>query len=67
MPQAAQAHREKQIDARARRSSSAAAQRNVNIVANPRRKRNVPSIPKISHTHRLKWRMEVGGEMEAQQ
>ena len=67
VPQASQKHRYNQVDVRAELPLAVPSHRNVQIIAEPRRKGYVPAMPEIGHAVRLVWRIEVDGETEAQQ
>ena len=67
MPQASQEHGDENIEAGAQVAFTVATERDIHIVANPRRERNMPASPKVAHTVGLIWCVEVGWESEAQQ
>ena len=67
MPQAAEKHRDDEIDVLAHPTLAVAAQRDVDIVANPRREGDMPATPEIGNTLRAIRGVEIEGEAEAKQ
>ena len=66
MPQTAQEHRDDKIDILSQLAFAVAAQRDINVVANPSGERDVPAPPKVGDAHRAIRCVEVDGEMETQ-
>ena len=66
MPQAAQNHREHEIDVGACPALAIAAQGNIQIVPQPRRQRDVPSMPELGDAGGQVRSPEIGGQMIAQ-
>ena len=67
MPQAAQQHRQQQVEARARGAAPVAAERHVEVVAQPAREGHVPAAPELRRVARQVGLAEVGRQLEAEQ
>src|SRR5258708_2915971 len=67
MPQSAKTHHNVEVTDRAQRPSPAAAKRDVEIVAEPRRERDVPPAPEIAKSDGNVGHAKVLGDREAQQ
>ena len=67
VPQSAQQHRQEQVAVGPDAALAVAAQRNVEVVAQPRRERDVPPPPELGDRRRLVGCVEVLREAEAQQ
>src|ERR1700688_1969652 len=67
MPQAAKDHRDQEISINLRRTHSTAAERDVEIVAQPTAKADMPAPPEILQACCKVWLPEIYHEMEAQQ
>ena len=67
MPQSAQEHRDNQVDILAHLTLTVATHRDIDIVTNPRRQRDMPATPEIGDTLRTVRGVEVHGKTEAQQ
>ena len=66
MPETADEHDQKKIDVGAGRPALVAAKGDVEVIAKPTRKRNVPTPPKIGDGFRLVGRVEVFGKNKAE-
>ena len=67
VPEAAEEHRQQQVPIRDRGTAPAAAERDVQVVAQPARERDVPAAPEILQRHGRVGRVEVERELEAEQ
>ena len=67
VPESAQQHGQNQVDVGTDLAFPVAAQRNVEVIAQPGGQGDVPAMPKIGHAVRLIGGIEVDGETEAQQ
>ena len=67
MPQTAQKHGDNKVGVLAYLTFTVAAQRDIEIIAQPTGKRNMPTTPKLCNGCRLIRRVEVHIKMEAQQ
>ena len=67
VPQSAQEHRDHQVRVGTETALSVAAQRDVEIILQPRGERDVPPAPKLGNRGRLVGRVEVDVEPEAQE
>ena len=67
VPQSAQQHRQEQVAVGPDAALAVAAQRDVEVVAQPRRERDVPPPPELGDRRRLVGCVEVFREAEAQQ
>ena len=65
MPQPAEQHRQHQIAAGLPRSGAVATQRNIQIVAQPRREADVPAAPELARGDREIGKEEVLGQVKA--
>src|SRR5262245_4648428 len=64
VPESAQEHDDHEIDGGAGRPGAIAAERDVEVVAQEGRERDVPSTPEVRKTDRRVWKTEVVLEME---
>ena len=67
VPQPAQQHRQHQVRIRPRAPLAVPAQRNVKVVLQPARQRDMPAPPELGDRSRLVGRIEVDREPEAEQ
>src|SRR5215469_12713786 len=67
VPQAAEQHRDHQVAVRLQLAMAIPAQRNVKIIAEPTRERNVPPAPEVGDAGSEIGTAEVYREMEAEQ
>src|SRR5262249_36184953 len=66
MPKATEQHCDHQIPCHKRVRSAAPPKRDKEIIAQPRRKTDVPVTPKIARVGDEKWKFEVVGERDAE-
>ena len=64
VPQPAEQHREDQVAAHGDRSLARSAERDVEVIAEPARQRDVPTPPEVADRRRGVGRVEVVGEAE---
>ena len=67
VPQATQNHSDNEVEVCAHLAFAVTAKRDVEVVAQPRRERYMPTTPKLRDGSRLVGRIEVFGEAEAEQ
>lgn len=65
MPQATYKHREEVVEIHSELTMTVAAQRNIEVVAQPLRERYVPAVPKLGDILRLIGKVEVLGQRKA--
>ena len=67
VPESAQQHGEYQVEIGTQLAFPVAAQRDIEVVAQPGGQGDVPAVPEIGHAVRLVGRVEVDGKTESQQ
>ena len=67
VPQTTQQHRDEQVKVGAQLAFAVASQRDVEVVSQPRRERDVPTSPELGDGGRVVGGIEVLGEVEAHQ
>ena len=67
MPNAGEQHGNHQIDLRAPPAFAAAAQRDIDVVANPSGERDVPTVPEVAQIKRAQRHGEVLRQLKAEQ
>ena len=64
MPNATHEHHEEKVEVHATRRYAVATQRNVQVIAEPARERNMPALPEVRNADRAIRAVEVAREME---
>src|SRR5271168_2008192 len=67
MPEPSQHHRDHQVSVGLRHTFTVATQRDVEIVAEPIRKADMPARPKLSWIPRKVWKVEVENQFKSDQ